>query len=104
MPYSEIEATLQKGLNLSRRPVAISFLDYEPSSVEKFTGVVPSGCTFWKLAADGRTFYTVSSDHYNCAIGSYTHRIELPPERADELTSTLRFMSEIGYVSEEEVP
>jgi len=25
----------------------------------------PSGCSFWRLAASGRTFYTVPGDHYN---------------------------------------
>jgi uncharacterized protein (DUF169 family) len=65
---------------------------------------VPSGCTFWKLAAEGRTFYTVQADHYNCPIGCYTHNIPLPPEREAELGQTLGLMSEIGYVRMEEVP
>jgi uncharacterized protein (DUF169 family) len=64
----------------------------------------PSGCAFWKLAADGRAFYTVPSDHYNCPIGSYTHNIALPPERASELEQTLGLMAKIGYVRMEEVP
>ena len=69
-----------------------------------FTGTEPPGCSFWRLAASGRTFYTVPGDHYNCAIGSYTHNIPLPQERAEELDQTLSFMTGIGYVKMEEIP
>ena len=70
----------------------------------KFSGTQPSGCSFWKLAAEGRTFYTVPSDHYNCPIGAYTHNIPLPADRAQELDKTLGLMASIGYVRMEEVP
>jgi uncharacterized protein (DUF169 family) len=102
--YRGLEHQLTQNLHLETRPIAVAFLDAEPSGVDKFTGVQPSGCSFWKLAAEGRTFYTVPSDHYNCAIGSYTHNITLPPERAQELEQTLGFMVNIGYVRMEEVP
>ena len=75
-----------------------------PAGVSPFTGTAPSGCTFWRLASEGRTFYTVPGDHYNCAIGAYTHNIPLPPERARELEETLGFMTGIGYVQMQEVP
>jgi hypothetical protein len=61
-------------------------------------------CSGWRLAADGRTFYTVAGDQYNCPIGSYTHNIALPPERAPELEQTLSLMGTLGYVKMEEVP
>jgi uncharacterized protein (DUF169 family) len=102
--YRSLERQLSSALNLERRPVAVAFLDAPPAGVAKFTGVQPSGCSFWKLAADGRTFYTVPSDHYNCPIGSYTHNIPLPADRASELDQTLGFMASIGYVRMEEVP
>ena len=51
-----------------------------------------------------KNFYTVPSDHYNCAVGSHTHNIPLPPERAKELEQTLSFMTDIGYIKMEEVP
>jgi len=98
-----LEGTLNTELGLSRRPVAISFLDTPPAGVEKFSGLVPSGCTFWKLAGDGRRFYTVPSDHFNCPIGSHTHSIALPDTRQKELSDTLSFMSDIGYIRMEEV-
>jgi uncharacterized protein (DUF169 family) len=102
--YPQIEQLLRQTLGLRRRPVAIAVCDTAPAGVMPFTGSLPSGCSFWKLAADGRTFYTVPGDHYNCAIGSYTHNIPLPAEREPELMQTLSFMTEIGYIRMEEVP
>jgi uncharacterized protein (DUF169 family) len=102
--YRGIEHQLSTLLGLEQRPVAIAFVDNPPAGVQKFTGSEPSGCSFWRLAAGGRTFYTTPSDHYNCPIGSYTHNIDLPAERAQELNQTLSLMSEIGYIRMEEVP
>jgi uncharacterized protein (DUF169 family) len=104
MNYGEVEEKIAKALGLQKRPVAVTFRDAEPSGIEKFTGTEPSGCSFWRLAAAGRVFYTVPSDHYNCPIGSYTHGISLPPEREKELEQTLGLMAQIGYVKMEEVP
>jgi uncharacterized protein (DUF169 family) len=86
------------------RPVAVAYLDAAPAGVNRFEGSVPSGCTFWNLAARGESFYTVPADHFNCAIGSYTHAIDLPAHRASELDQTLTFMTSIGYLRMEEVP
>ncbi len=102
--YRTLEQQLSSDLGLTRRPVAITVCDTPPAGVAKFVGSVPSGCTFWRLASEGRSFFTVPSDHYNCAIGAYTHNIPLPAERAHELSDTLGFMAGIGYVRMEEVP
>jgi uncharacterized protein (DUF169 family) len=102
--YGSIEAKLSKSLGLKKRPVAMKFLETPPNGVSKFDGAQPSGCGFWRIATAGNTFYTVPSDHYNCAVGSHTHNIPLPPERAKELEQTLPFMSDIGYIKMEEVP
>jgi len=101
--YRALEQQLSSELGLTRRPVAIAFVEAPPTGVSKFTGSVPSGCSFWRLAADGRVFYTVPGDHYNCPIGSYTHNMPLPPERANDLDQTLGLMADIGYVRMEEV-
>ncbi|HTS13351.1 MAG TPA: DUF169 domain-containing protein [Candidatus Limnocylindrales bacterium] len=95
---------MTKSLGLKKRPVAVKFQDAPPAGVKKFAGSEPSGCSFWRLAAAGQTLYTVPGDHYNCPIGSYTHNISLPPERAKELDQTLGLMVQIGYVKMEEVP
>jgi uncharacterized protein (DUF169 family) len=101
--WLRLERRLDAALTLPRRPVGVAFRDSPPAGVEEFGGVEPAGCSFWRLAAEGRVFYTVPSDHYNCAIGSYTHSIPLPPERAPELEQTLSLMSDIGYVRMEEM-
>lgn len=86
------------------RPVGVAFLDQEPAGVQKFEGTQPSGCSFWRLAAEGRTFYTVPENHFNCAVGAYTHNIALSPEREKETEQTLKMMFDLGYVKPEEVP
>jgi uncharacterized protein (DUF169 family) len=102
--YRELEERLAGPLDLGRRPVAVAFRETAPAGVEKFTGVQPSGCSFWRLAAEGRTFYTVPSDHYNCPVGSYTHNIALPEDRAPELDRVLGLMAGAGYIRMEDIP
>jgi uncharacterized protein (DUF169 family) len=101
--YSTIEQTLIASFG-PLRLIAVSYLDAPPAGVERFTGSVPSGCSFWSLALRQGGFYTVPSDHLNCPIGAYTHAIDLPNERASELQERLSLMSSIGYVRLEEVP
>jgi uncharacterized protein (DUF169 family) len=102
--YRSIEEKFAKSLGLKRRPVAVKFQAAPPAGVSKFEGAEPSGCSFWRIAAAGKTFYTVPSDHYNCAVGSHTHNIPLPAARAQELEQTLSFMTGLGYIKMEEVP
>ncbi len=103
MDFRTIEKQITHAIGLSKRPVAISFLAKAPAGVKRYDAMAPSGCTFWKLAAEGRTFYTEQSHHYNCAVGCYTHSIALPPERAQELPDTINLMASIGYLKPEEV-
>jgi uncharacterized protein (DUF169 family) len=102
--WREIEQGITRALGLTRRPVAVTFSDAAPRGVAAFSGSEPSGCSFWRLAAGGRVFYTVPGDHHNCPIGSHTHAIPLPASRAAELPETLGLMAKIGYVRMEEVP
>ena len=101
--YRAIEEKIQGMLGSTRRPVAVTFLDAPPEGVEKFAGAEPSTCSFWRIAAAGRTFYTVASDHLNCPIGGYTHNT-LPPDRMPELQQALSLMRDIGYIRMEEIP
>src|SRR5260370_21058840 len=102
--WKEIEQRIASAGKLPRRPVAVSFLDAAPANVQKFSGSEPSGCSYWRLAAEGRVFYTVPEDHFNCAVGAYTHNISLSPEREKETQQTLKMMFELNYVKPEEVP
>lgn len=102
--WKQLEEKIGSAVKLSRRPVAVSFLDAAPVDVKKFDGTEPSGCSFWRLAADGGVFYTAPENHFNCAVGAYTHNITLSPERDKETEQTLKMMFDLGYVKPEEVP
>jgi uncharacterized protein (DUF169 family) len=101
--WKALEEKITRIVKQGRRAVAVSFRDSEPADVKKFDGTEPSGCSFWRLAA-GKRFYTVPENHFNCAVGAYTHNIELAPEREKETEQTLKMMFDLGYVKQEEVP
>jgi len=102
--WNELEQKIAAAIPMPRRAVAVTFLDSAPANIEKFSGTEPSGCSFWRLAAGGRVFYTVPENHFNCAVGAYTHNITLSPEREKETEQTLKLMFDLGYVKPEEVP
>ncbi len=102
--WNDLEQRIGAAVKLARRPVAVTFLDSAPADVSKFSGTEPSGCSFWRLAAAGRVFYTVPENHFNCAVGAYTHNIALSPEREKETEQTLKMMFDLGYVKPEEIP
>jgi uncharacterized protein (DUF169 family) len=92
---------LQETLGLSAPPIAIGFSDAPPAGLERWQGgAVPAGCVFWREAMDGRSFYTVPADHYNCAVGAHTHGFGVP---ATQLEDTVKFMVSNEYLRMEEV-
>jgi uncharacterized protein (DUF169 family) len=96
---------VQALLGLQYPPIAIGLSDSPPDGVPAWSGgPVPSGCTFWNRAQQGEAFYTRAEDHYNCAIGAYTHNVLLPADRAAELPQTLEFLVSNNYVAMEELP
>ena len=101
--YRLIEEKLQRVLAASRRPVAIAFVESVPQGVARFEGTEPSSCSYWRLAAAGKTFYTLPSDHWNCPVGGYTHNT-LTDAQMPDLQQVLSLMSDIGYVRMEEIP
>lgn len=105
--WKEIEQKVTGHLGLDRAPVAVTFCDAVPRGVRKFEGSVPSGCSFWKVAATApagqAAFYTVPADHQNCPIGAYTHNIPHADGGA-MLNEMLGMMAGLGYVKMEEVP
>jgi uncharacterized protein (DUF169 family) len=95
---------LESLLGLRMRPVALTFRASPPESVQRVAAGAPSGCTYWKRAAEGQTFYTEAADHYHCPVGAYTHGVDLPPEQAKELDGVVGMMIGLGYLRAEEVP
>ena len=97
--------SLQELFGLSAPPIAIGFYDSPPAGMTKWQGgAKPAGCAFWREAMNGRSFYTEAADHYNCAVGAYTHAIPLPTERGSQLEDTVKFMVLKEYLRMEEVP
>ncbi|MGO9211602.1 MAG: DUF169 domain-containing protein [Terriglobales bacterium] len=101
--YRRLERQITEALGLNRRPVAVTFAPTAPAGVRKFSGTEPAGCAFWRLAERGGVFYTEPGDHYNCAVGCFTHSIALPAERASEMDQTLAFMMQLGYLKTEDL-
>ena len=102
--WNDLEQKIGAAVKFARRPSAVTFLDSAPAGVTQFSGTEPSSCSFWRLAAAGKTFFTVPENHFNCAVGAYTHNIPLTLERAAETEQTLKMMFDLGYVTPEEVP
>jgi uncharacterized protein (DUF169 family) len=91
-------------LGLQWPPIAVAFHASAPADLQRVETVGPSGCTYWKLAAEGQSFYTEAADHYNCPIGSFTHGIDLPPAKAQELEGLVGTMIGLEYIRQEEIP
>jgi len=95
---------IQELLGLKLPAVAIAFRDVAPADIPRVTAPAPAGCGYWKLAAEGRTFYTEASDHYTCPVGAHTHGVELPPQVATELNELVKSMVGLQYLTMAEIP
>jgi uncharacterized protein (DUF169 family) len=95
---------LQQLLGLTVPPIGVTFQPTAPADLPRVSPAGPSGCTYWKLAADGQHFYTEAADHFNCPIGSFTHGIDLPPAQAQELEGLVHTMIGLEYIRQEEIP
>ena len=104
MDVTMLAATLSGVLGPGSTAVAVTFQASAPAGVARVDRPGPAGCAYWKLAGEGRIFYTEAADHYNCPVGSYTHGIELPAERAAELQQVVGTMVGLEYIRMEEVP
>lgn len=90
-------------LGLRRQAVAVKFQQSAPAGMPRIDEAAVSGCSYWKLAAEGRTFFTEAEDHFGCPIGSHTHGIDLPEDTANELEGLVGTMVELQYIAMEEV-
>lgn len=94
---------LQELLNLELPPVAIAFRDAAPPNVPRIESPQPAGCGYWRLAAQGKIFYTEAADHYTCPVGAHTHGVELPAQVAAELNAVVQTMVGIQYITMEDI-
>jgi uncharacterized protein (DUF169 family) len=101
--YTEISRCLIQALHLTQAPVAVSLTETIPSGVQTWEGHSPAGCRFWQ-EAEKRVFATSAADHQLCAIGLYTHNLEMTPPAASELATALKVFADLTYVRAEDVP
>ncbi len=101
--YSQFAESLTASLNLAQPPVAVCFADSVPVSVPRHKGKVPAGCRFWQDAATS-TFATSAADHALCAIGIYTHHLDLAPAQQTDLDDALGVFSDLSYVTARDLP
>jgi len=100
--HSETAAALTRALNLTQPPIAICFTDDLPYGVAQWSGPIPAGCRFWQEAAT-RTFATTAADHERCAIGQYTHGLDMSPAAATDLGDALKVFADLTYVRPEDI-
>lgn len=91
-------------LGLRWPPVAIAFRESAPANMPRIESPAPAGCGYWRLAAEGRVFYTEASDHYTCPVGAHTHGVDLPADVAQELNGLVQTMVQMQYITMEEIP
>jgi uncharacterized protein (DUF169 family) len=104
MDAQSLWTSLQQLLGPIAEPVAVTFSQTRPAGVERIATAAPAGCMYWRLAAEGATFYTEAADHLNCPIGAYTHGAELPSEAQGQLQEMVETMVGLQYLRMAEVP
>jgi len=77
-------------------------VDQAPQDVPHWSGAVPAGCRFWQEAASS-VFVTSAADHERCAIGQYTHSLDMSPAGAADLEDALKLFADLTYVTERDV-
>jgi len=85
------------------RAVAVTFSHVRPAELPREVSPQPSGCSFWKLAAEGSAFYVEATDHFGCVVGAYALGAELPGTQAEELVELTAAMVSLSYLKAEEV-
>jgi uncharacterized protein (DUF169 family) len=83
--------------------IAVAFVARPPAGVPHVGRSAPSGCTFWKLAADGEAFYTDPVDHGGCPVGAHTHGLPPGPDGGAGLMDMIKLMVGLDYLRESEV-
>ncbi len=84
--------------------VAIAFRPSAPPGIPRVDHAGPSGCSYWRLAAEGKTFWTAAEDHQGCPVGAHTHGVPLGPAKMEELQDLIGVMASLHYLDPAEVP
>lgn len=101
MSYSDDAEKISSALALETPPVAVAFVAEPPDDIPTTDRVVPSSCTFWRLAEQG-VFYASAEQHFNCPVGAMVMGFELPVALQEQLGGLVGKMCECGYLSPDE--
>lgn len=88
---------LSAALALNNQPVALTFVEAPPAGIPAIDQVVPSACTFWRLA-ENRTFYAPANAHFNCPVGSMVMGFDMPNDVRDQLNELMNKMCGCNYI------
>jgi uncharacterized protein (DUF169 family) len=99
---AELAGQLTRSLSLNQPPVAVSMADSVPAGVPSWSGHIPAGCRFWQEAGT-RVFATSPGDHALCAIGLYTHNLDMSSAAQTDLGDALKVLGELSYVREQDI-
>jgi uncharacterized protein (DUF169 family) len=99
---SEISAALTEHLGLTQPPIAVCLADQLPSGVEEWSGRSPAGCRFWQEAGT-RVLATSAADHSSCAVGQYTHNLDMNAASSTDLMDALKVFADLSYVREQDL-
>ena len=94
---------LERILDLSSKPIAISFEQAAPDGIPHVATREPAGCGYWRRAAAGEVFYTDADDHKLCPVGAHTHNVTLSPAEAEQLQGLVGTMVGLEYLTMDDV-
>jgi uncharacterized protein (DUF169 family) len=97
MTFASIAERLTAALSLDIPPVGLTFTSQPPDGVSVSDKIVPSACSFWRLAEQS-VFYAPAEDHFNCPVGSMVMGFELPAEVQQQLGGLVGSMAECEYL------
>jgi uncharacterized protein (DUF169 family) len=94
---------LESLLQLSSKPIAVSFRDAAPEGIPHVAQREPAGCGYWRRAALGEVFYTDAEDHKLCPVGAHTHNVQLSPAETKQLEGLVGTMVGLEYLTMDDV-
>lgn len=100
--YPALARSLTDSLHLEVTPIAVCLTDHVPVGVPVFAGRAPAGCFFWQEAAKG-AFATAPRDHDLCAIGTFTHNLDVTAAHEADRRDALRVFADLGYVRPQDI-
>lgn len=97
--YAALSTALTTSLALSHSPVAVclGMTDPVPPGLPESAMPAAAGCVFWERGRS-EVIATTAGDHAQCAIGTFTHNLDVDPAHESERRDALSIFADLGYV------